>query len=85
MAMKENSKAVLNYLKANAGKDLTADDIAADLGIAKNVVVGCFNALVRKDLGYRTEAQVENEDGTVATVKFLALTDAGMSLDPDQD
>ena len=34
MAMKENSKNVLNYLKAHNGEDLTAADVADALGLA---------------------------------------------------
>mgnify|MGYP002515893513 CR=1 FL=1 len=37
----------------------------------------------RKGLGIRTPAEVELEDGTHRTVKFLSLTAAGMAFDPD--
>jgi hypothetical protein len=35
MAMKANSKLVLNYLKENADKDLTAADVSEALGLEK--------------------------------------------------
>ena len=38
MAMSENTVRVLEYLKANHGKDVTAADVAAELGIPKKTV-----------------------------------------------
>ena len=84
MAMKENSKRVLNYLKEIAGENVTAADGAAALGLEKRSVDGIFpSALQRKGLGVRTPAEIELEDGTHKQVKFLSLTPAGMSFDPD--
>lgn len=40
MAMKENSKNVLNYLKENKGVNLTAADVAEALGLEKRQVDG---------------------------------------------
>ena len=85
MAMKENSKNVLNYLKAHNGEDLTAADVADALGLAKRSVDGIFTAMQKKGLGVRTPAEIELEDGTHKAVKFLSLTDAGMAFDPDAD
>ena len=39
----------------------------------------------RKGLGVRTAAEIELDDGTHKAVKFLSLTPAGMSFDPDAD
>ena len=86
MAMKENSKNVLNYLKGIAGENVTAADVAEALGLEKRQVDGIFtSALQRKGLGIRVPAEVELEDGTHKAVKFLKLTDAGMAFDPDAE
>ena len=85
MAMKENSKSVLNYLKAHNGEDLTAADVADALGLAKRSVDGIFTAMQKKGLGVRTPAEIELDDGSHKAIKLLSLTDAGMSFDPDAD
>jgi hypothetical protein len=82
MAMSENSKKVIDYLKANGGADVTAADVAAALGLEKKTVDGCFtSAIQRKGFGVRVPAEVELEDGTHAQVKFLKLTDEGLAFD----
>ena len=84
MAMSENSKKVITYLQGINGADVTADDVATALDLTKKTVVGCFNAsVVKKELGYRDEAQVKDEEGNITTVKFLKLNDAGMAFDVD--
>jgi hypothetical protein len=84
MAMKENSKKVLNYLKEINGENVTAADVAAALDLEKRSVDGIFtSAIQRKGLGVRTPAEIELEDGTHKQVKFLSLTPAGMAFDPD--
>lgn len=86
MAMKDNSKKVLNYLKGINGADVTAADVAEALGLEKRSVDGIFtSALQRKGYGVRVAAEVELEDGTHKAVKFLQLTPAGMSFDPDAE
>ena len=86
MAMKENSKNVLNYLKEINGQDVTAADVAAALGLEKRSVDGIFtSAIQRKGLGVRTPAEIELDDGTHKAVKFLSLTAEGMNFDPDAD
>lgn len=86
MAMKENSKKVLNYLKGINGQPVTSADVAEATGLEKRQVDGIFtSAIQRKGLGVRTPAEIELEDGTHKAVKFLSLTDAGMSFDPDAD
>ena len=83
MAMSENTVKVLDYLKANKGVDVTAADVAADLGLEKRAVDGCFTSgIQRKNLGHRVAAEVELEDGSHKQVKFLVLNDAGMAFDP---
>lgn len=84
--MKENSRKVFEYLKANNGTDLTAADVAAALNLEKRSVDGIFtSAIQRKGLGVRTPAEVELEDGTHKAVKLLSLTPAGMAFDPDAE
>ena len=86
MAMSENSKKVLNYLKEINGEHVTAADIAEALGLEKRQVDGIFtSAIQRKNLGVRTPAEIELEDGTHKAVKFMSLTEAGMAFDPDAD
>lgn len=83
--MKENSKKVLNYLKGINGQPVTSADVAEATGLEKRQVDGIFtSAIQRKGLGVRTPAEIELEDGTHKAVKFLSLTDAGMSFDPEQ-
>ncbi len=86
MAMKENSKNVLNYLKSINGANVTAADVADALGLEKRQVDGIFtSAIQRKGLGERIPAEIELDDGSHKQVKFLRLTAAGMSFDPDAD
>ena len=86
MAMKENSKNVLNYLKGIAGENVTSGDVAEALGLEKRQVDGIFtSAIQRKGLGIRVPAEVELDDGTHKAVKYLSLTDAGLALDLDAD
>ena len=85
-AMKENSKRVFNYLKSVNGQNVTAADVADALGLEKRSVDGIFtSAIQRKGLGVRTAAEIELEDGSQKTVKFLSLTDKGMAFDPEAD
>ena len=84
MAMSENSKLVLNYMKEINGQKVTAQDVAEALGLEKRSVDGIFtSAIQRKGLGIRTPAEIELEDGTHKSVKFLSLTATGMAFDPD--
>lgn len=90
MAMKENSKAVLEYLKSINGADVTAADVAEALGLEKRQVDGIFtSAIQRKGYGLRepSEIEVTDENGKTShkQVKFLRLTATGMALDPDAD
>lgn len=83
MAMSENSVKVLNHLKGINGADVTAQDVADALGLAKKSVDGIFtSAIQRKGYGVREVAEIQLEDGTHKAVKFLKLTEAGMAFDP---
>lgn len=83
MAMKENSRNVLAFLKQHNGEELTSADVAEALGITKRSVDGSFTALQKKGLGVRTPAEVENPDGTHKPIKLLSLTAEGMAFNPD--
>lgn len=73
MAMTANSKAILNYMKENHGKQMTAAQIADALGMEKKTVDGAFTSFVRKEIGSRVEDTVEGD----VEVKVLSITDAG--------
>lgn len=87
MAMKPNTKAVLEYLKSVHGKkDVTAADVAGELGLDVKQVNGIFTAaLQRKEYGYREEVEIQLDDGSHSKVKMLHLTDTGLELDPDAE
>ena len=86
MAMSENSRKVLDYMKKVNGQKVTSEDVANALGLEKRSVDGIFtSAIQRKGLGVRTPAEIELDDGTHKTVKFLSLTAEGMNFDPDAD
>ena len=84
MAMKENTKAIFNYLKEHNGEKLTNTDIADALGLTSKQVTGSVNSFVRKGWAQRSDAvNVELEDGTQKSVKFISLTEEGLTVDPD--
>lgn len=86
MAMKENSKKVLEYLKEIHGENVTAADIADACGLTTKQVNGIVTAaLQRKGHAERIPAEIQLEDGTHKAVKFIKLTDTGLALDPDAD
>lgn len=75
--MSENSVKLLTYLQENAGTKMTADEVAANTGIAKATITGAFTAFVKKGLGVREEAQVPGN----VEVSFLTVTDEGKTID----
>ena len=84
MAMKPNTKSVIDYLQGIGAANVTAADVAAAVGLEKRQVDGIFtSAIQRKGLGIRVPAEIELDDGTHKAVKFLQLTPAGMDFDPD--
>ena len=82
-AMKENTKKVITYLQGlDASANVTAQDVADELGLEKRSVDGIFtSAIQRKGFGVREEAEVELDDGTHKKVKFLKLTAEGRAID----
>ena len=86
MALKENSRKVLDYVKANDGTNMTAADIAAGTGLEVKQVNGIVtSAFQKKGLMKRTPAEIQLEDGTHKGVKFISLTDEGRNFDPDAE
>lgn len=87
--MTQNAKLVLDYLKKNYGKDVTAQEMAADLGISINAVTGSVNGLCKdtKHPAYavRKEVEVTKEDGKTGVVKYISLTDEGLAFTPSDD
>ena len=82
--MRENTKAIFNYLKEHNGEKLTDTDIADALGLTSKQVTGSVNSFVRKGWAQRSDAvNVELEDGTQKSVKFISLTEEGVTVDPD--
>ena len=86
MALKENSRKVLDYVKANDGTNMTAADIAAGTGLEVKQVNGIVtSAFQKKGLMKRTPAEIQLEDGTHKAVKFISRTEEGKSFDPDAE
>lgn len=87
-AMKPNTLAIFNYLKEHDGEDITAAQIAEDLGLDVKVVNGCITrglAIESKGLAERIPGEIELEDGTHKGVKFIQLTAKGKNFDPTKD
>lgn len=84
--LKPNSKTVYEFVKANNGKNITAADIAEGTGLETKQVNGIVtSAFQRKGLMERVPAEIELEDGSHKSVKFIKLTEAGMAFDPDAE
>lgn len=82
--LKENSKIVFNYVKENEGKNITAADIAEATGLEVRSVNGIVtSAFQRKGLMERIPAEIELEDGSHKSVKFIRLTEDGKAFDPE--
>lgn len=76
--LNDNAIKVLDYLTGVQGQLVTIDDLAAATGIEKKSATGVYNALVKKGFAARTPKMVEAD----VAVKYLVLTDKGMSFDP---
>jgi len=74
----ENAQAVLTFLQAHQGEDVTSKDIAANFGMANNSVTGILNGLQRKGLVVREVVEGQKD-------KLIRLTDEGAAADPDAD
>ena len=82
--MTGGSKNVLNLLKENHECNGTAQEIAAKLGIGISSVTGSVNGLVKKGYAVRREESAVGPDGKTVVIKYISLTDEGMTFDPDQ-
>lgn len=78
-----NAKVIMAKLQELEGADVTVHDLSEAIDLPVNSITGTFNSFVKKGLGERVIAEVELEDGSHKTVKFLKLTDAGQALDVD--
>ena len=74
----EKAQAVLSYLQANEGADLTAPDIAAATGIESKSITGVLNALQKKGLLFREVVEGIEK-------KVIRLTLAGAACDPREE
>ena len=88
--LKETSLKVLEFVKANDGKNMTAADIAEGTGLEVRSVNGIVTSgFQKKGLMVRTPAEIEvkDEEGKVShrTVKFISLTDEGRAFDPNAE
>ena len=85
VAVSEKSLVVLNYLKSIGDANVTAADIADELGMEKKSVDGVVTGgLVRnRGLAERIPAEIELEDGTHKPIKFIKATEAGLAYDHD--
>ena len=84
--LKENSKIVFNYVKEHEGENITAADIAEATGLEVRSVNGIVtSAFQRKGLMERIPAEIELEDGSHKSVKFIRLTDEGKAFNPDAE
>jgi hypothetical protein len=93
--MTDNSKTVFNFVKAHDGEDFTAQDIADATGLSVRSVNGIVTSAFQRHkdadknevpLMVRVPAEIEDpETGLHKAIKFIQLTDAGRSFDPDAE
>jgi len=77
--LSENARTILEYLKANAGKDVTYVQIAEDTGLAPRTVNGVItSALAKRSLV--TRVAVEGQEK-----KLIVLTAEGKVYDPTSE
>lgn len=86
MALKPNSKLVLDYVRAHGSENITAADIAEGTGLEVKSVNGIVtSAFQRKGLMERVPAEIELADKTHKTVKFIKLTAEGEAFDENAE
>lgn len=87
MAMSTNTLNLIDFLKENNDKNMTADMIADAMGLGVKTVNGAFTAgIQRKGLGVRVEDEIFDEESNKhKVIKYLKLTDAGMAFTGEED
>ena len=93
--MTDNSRLVWNFVKAHDGEDFTAQDIADATGLGIRSVNGIITSAFQRHkdadkneipLMVRVPAEIEDpETGLHKGVKFIQLTEAGRTWDPDAE
>ncbi len=74
----DKAQAVLTFLQAHEGEDLTSKDIAAALDIESRSITGVLNGLQRKGLVVREVVEDQKD-------KLIRLTADGVTADPNAD
>jgi DNA-binding MarR family transcriptional regulator len=74
----DKAQAVLTFLQAHEGENLTSKDIAAALVIEGRSITGVLNGLVRKGLVERVVVEGEKD-------KRIVLTADGAAADPNAE
>lgn len=83
MKITENGQKIINYLRETNNANAVAAEIGAAVGLTRAQVDGSVNALAKegKNLAYREEGPTV--DGK--TLKYIKLTDAGMTVSFDAE
>lgn len=88
----ENSKTILNWMKANYGVEYSKQQIAQELGLSLPAVIGTMNNFIKKGYAVTTREEVvedapatETRKAKTHVVKYHTLTEAGLAYDPIQE
>jgi DNA-binding MarR family transcriptional regulator len=80
--LSDNAKTILKGLQSLDGENITVHDLSERIGLPVNSITGTFNSFVKKGLGERVIADIQDGE-TTKSVKFLKLTEEGANLDAD--
>ena len=82
--MTENARLILNFMKENPNREMTKQEIAAELSVSVQTVTGTMKNLLTK--GYATERQEDIDvNGVSKVAKYVKITSAGLEYDPDAE
>lgn len=81
--MTENSRKVLDVLKANAGVKFLTAELAEKAGVSASAVTGSVTGLCKKGYAIREPQTIVGADNKEKEVKLIMITEAGLSFDPD--